>query len=93
METNHEHDWLAEDTNHGRDGLTVLWKCMKCEKMAATLAPFPPEGGAVDRTGEYTFPGNHMHMTVQCKKCRKEIQVPFEEPENEYGYGCWDCLL
>ena len=43
MEQDHKHDWLAEDTNHGRDGLTVLWKCMKCEKMGVTLALFPPE--------------------------------------------------
>jgi len=40
---------------------------------------------------EYEDEGNHEHMTVKCKWCSKEIQVPFEEPPNKYGYGCWEC--
>lgn len=35
----------------------------------------------------------HQHMTVKYKKCDKEIQVHFEKPPNEYGYGCWKCVL
>ena len=31
------------------------------------------------------------HMIVKCKKCGKEIKVPFQEPPNEHGYGCWGC--
>ena len=41
---------------------------------------------------EYEDEGNHEHMTVKCKWCSKEIQVPFEEPPNKYGYGCWECF-
>jgi hypothetical protein len=31
-------------------------------------------------------------MKVNCKKCGKSIDVPFESPPNEYGYGCWKCF-
>ena len=41
---------------------------------------------------EYEDEGNHEHMIVKCKKCGKEIKVPFQEPPNEHGYGCWECF-
>ena len=41
---------------------------------------------------EYEDEGNHEHMIVKCKNCGKEIKVPFQEPPNEQGYGCWECF-